>query len=423
MDKRVSGMLAGAVTPPPSKSQAHRLLICAALAEAPSKVACDTLNDDLYATMHSLNALGASIKYTDGAFDVVPVKRCKGGELPCGESGSTLRFLLPVAAALGADATLTGKGKLPQRPMQPLCEALTAHGVEIIEHAVDAHLPLTCKGRLAGGDYSLAGDISSQYFTGLLFALPLLSQPSSLNIIGELTSASYVGMTLDALRLSGITVEQREGGFYIPAPQKYNVPAGLRVEGDWSAAAFWLVAGVIGRNPVTVCGMNADSLQGDRYIVEHLRRMGADIRFTDEGIVACPSQLCGAELDCVDTPDLVPILSVAAAAAQGTTLFTHVGRLRYKESDRLAAMQTLLRSFGIFSEIGEDTFAVTGGEAVATEPVDSFGDHRIAMSAAILSTIARGETIINGAECVAKSYPLFFDDFSALGGKVGNSTD
>lgn len=422
MDKKVSGILAGSVTSPPSKSQAHRLLICAALGTTHSTVACDSLNDDLRATMDSLNALGASIAYADGAFDVVPVACCKGGELPCGESGSTLRFLLPIAAALGADATLTGKGKLPQRPMQPLCEALTAHGVEIIEHCNDAHLPLTCKGQLTGGDYSLSGDISSQYFTGLLFALPLLSSPSNLNIIGELTSASYVGMTLDALRMAGITIEQREGGFYIPAPQKYNVPANLRVEGDWSAAAFWLVAGVIGHNPVTVCGMNADSLQGDRYIIEHLRRMGADIRFVGDKIIAYPSQLHGAELDCVDTPDLVPILSVAAAAAQGTTLFTHVGRLRYKESDRLAAMQTLLQSFGIYSEIGEDTYTVTGGEAVATKPVDSFGDHRIAMSAAILSTIARGETTINGAECVAKSYPLFFEDFASLGGRVDNIT-
>lgn len=418
MNKKVSGTLAGAVTPPPSKSQAHRMLICAALGTTPAKVACDTLNDDLRATMDSLNALGASIAYSDGEFDVIPVSRRKGGELPCGESGSTLRFLLPIVAALGADATLTGKGKLPQRPMQPLCEALTTHGVEIAEHCNDAHLPLTCKGQLTGGDYSMPGDISSQYFTGLLFALPLLSSPSNINIIGELTSASYVGMTLDALRLSGITIEQHREGFYIPAPQKYNVPARLQVEGDWSAAAFWLVAGVIGRNPVTICGMNADSLQGDRYIVEHLRRMGGDIRLNGEEITAYPSQLHGAELDCVDTPDLVPILSVAAAAAKGTTLFTHVGRLRYKESDRLAAMQTLLQAFGIYSETGEDTFSVTGGEAVATEAVDSFGDHRIAMSAAVLSTIAQGETIIKGAECVAKSYPLFFEDFAALGGKA-----
>jgi 3-phosphoshikimate 1-carboxyvinyltransferase len=368
--------------------------------------------------MESLNALGASISYADGVFDVQPVVCRKGGELPCGESGSTLRFLLPIAAALGSESTLTGKGKLPLRPMEQLTTALSQHGVEIVEHCADAHLPLTCKGRLMGGEYTLPGDISSQYFTGLLFALPLLSAPSRLNISGELTSASYVGMTLDALRQSGITIETLDNGFDVPAPQQYNTPLQVRVEGDWSAAAFWLVAGVAGKQPVTICGMNVDSLQGDRRIVNHLRKMGADICFTEDAIVAYPSQLHGAELDCVDTPDLVPILSVAAAAAEGTTLFTHVGRLRYKESDRLAAMKSLLEAFGISSAIGEDTYSVTGGQAFAKCPVDSFGDHRIAMSAAIMAAVAECEVTIKGAECVAKSYPLFYEDFMALGGSV-----
>ena len=418
MDKRLTGTLSGSVTPPPSKSQAHRLLICAALSNHPSKVCCDALNDDLCATMESLNALGASISYADGAFDVQPVACRKGGELPCGESGSTLRFLLPIAAALGSESTLTGKGKLPLRPMEQLTTALVQHGVEIVEHRDDAHLPLTCKGQLTGGEYTLPGDISSQYFTGLLFALPLLSAPSRLNISGELTSASYVGMTLDALRQSGITIETLDNGFNIPAPQQYNTPQQLRVEGDWSAAAFWLVAGVTGKHPVTICGMNVDSLQGDRRIVDHLRKMGADIQFTGDAIVAYPSQLRGAELDCVDTPDLVPILSVAAAAAEGTTLFTHVGRLRYKESDRLAAMKSLLEAFGISSVVGEDTYSVAGGKACAKWPVDSFGDHRIAMSAAIMAAVAGCEVTIKGAECVAKSYPLFYEDFKTLGGSV-----
>lgn len=420
MNKIVTGILSGKVTPPPSKSQAHRLLICAALSDTHSTIECDSLNDDLCATMESLNALGAEITYNEGAFDVKPVEQRKGGELPCGESGSTLRFLLPVAAALGSDATLTGKGKLPYRPMEPLCEAITRHGVELISHSNEAHLPLTCKGKLKGGEYTLAGNISSQYFTGLLFALPLLDEDSDINITGELTSASYVGMTLDALHIAGVNIEKSENGFHIPAPQKYHTPSPLRVEGDWSAAAFWLVAGVVGSNPITICGMNADSLQGDRYIVEHLRKMGADIRFTDEGITAMPSTLHGTELDCVDTPDLVPILSIAATAAEGKTTFTRVGRLRYKESDRLAAMKALLEAFGINSEIGEDTYIVTGGKPVAQRSIDSFGDHRIAMSAAILATIANGATTIIGAECVAKSYPLFFEDFTALGGKAEN---
>lgn len=418
MDKRLTGILSGSVTPPPSKSQAHRLLICAALSHTPSTVYCDTLNDDLCATMESLNALGAAITYDNGAFDVQPVACNKGGVLPCGESGSTLRFLLPVVAALGSESTLTGKGKLPLRPMEQLTDALKQHGVEIEEHCSDAHLPLTCKGRLTGGEYRLPGNISSQYFTGLLFALPLLDTTSRIIVEGELTSASYVGMTLDALAQSGIRIEKLEDGFRVPAPQKYEISSPLHVEGDWSAAAFWLVAGVIGKQPITICGMNARSLQGDRHIVEHLRKMGADIRITDEAIVAYPSRLHSAELDCVDTPDLVPILSVAASAAEGTTLFTHVGRLRYKESDRLAAMKSLLASFGVASEIGEDTFAVTGGEAVAVQPIDSYGDHRIAMSAAVMAIRSQSAVTITGAECVAKSYPAFYSHFTALGGDV-----
>lgn len=418
MDRRLNGTLTGAVTPPPSKSQAHRLLICAALGMRHSRVCCDCLNDDLRATMLSLNALGANISYSDGAFDVHPVTCRNGGELQCGESGSTLRFLLPVAAALGANATFLGKGKLPHRPLGPLCDVLTRHGMTFKPCNEDAYLPLACEGQLTSGEYSLKGDISSQYFTGLLFALPLLDSSSDIRIIGDLTSASYVGMTLDALRLSGITIETRKDGFHVPAPQQYSVPEELRVEGDWSAAAFWLVAGVIGKEPVTVCGMNKASLQGDRHIIEHLRRMGADIRFVGEDIVAFPSRLQGTVLDCIDTPDLVPVLSVAAAAAQGETLFTHVGRLRYKECDRLEAMRVLLEAFGVSSEIGEDTYSVVGGRAVATRPIDSFGDHRIAMSAAIMSTVAEGETVIKGAECVAKSYPSFFEDFAALGGKI-----
>ena len=418
MDIRIKGKLKGSVTPPPSKSQAHRLLICAALGKSTVRIFCDSLNDDLCATMESLNAIGAEITYSDGAFEVLPVKTRRGGTMPCGESGSTLRFLLPVAAALGADATLTGKGKLPMRPMDTLFYALTEHGIALTELRPDAHLPLVCKGKLTPGEYSLPGDISSQYFTGLLFALPLLQSPSNINIIGELTSASYVGMTLDALRRSSIEIEEPDGGFSVPAPQEYRLSSPVRVEGDWSAAAFWLVAGVIGNEALTISGMNAASLQGDRRIIDHLRKMGADISITDEAVIASPSQLHCAELDCTDTPDLVPILGIAAAAAEGETLFTHVGRLRYKESDRLEAMRTLLASFGIFSEIGEDSYMVRGGKAVVQSPIDSFGDHRIAMSAAIMSTIAEGETIINNAECVAKSYPLFYEDFKALGGEA-----
>lgn len=418
MDVRLNGILQGAVTPPPSKSQAHRLLICAALATEPCTIVCSALNEDIVATMNCLNALGADIKYNNGIFTVSPVKLQKGATLNCGESGSTLRFLLSVSAALGADATFVGAGKLPHRPNGALCDALEQHGIEFKRHTPDAELPLTCRGALSAGDYLLPGNISSQYLTGLLFALPLLEHSSTIEITNGLTSASYVDMTLDAVRRAGITIVGKGNFYEIEGRQQYRLPQETVVEGDWSAAAFWLVAGVIGKYPVTVQGVRYDSLQGDRRIVDHLRKMGAFIEIADDRVVAFPSQLFGTDLDCMDTPDLVPILSVAAAAASGSTEFYNVGRLRYKESDRLAAMQKTLTALGIASSVGEETFTIYGGAPKVQAPVESFGDHRIAMSAAILSTIAEGETTILGAECVAKSYPSFYEHFKMLGGNV-----
>lgn len=393
------------------------MLICAALSAEPCSIVCSGVNDDIMATMRCLNALGAGISYSSGVFDVKPLSVVKGGTLDCGESGSTLRFLMSVAAVLGADATFTGTGKLPQRPMGALTELLASHGVAIAR-ASENELPVTCSGTLQGGRFAIPGNLSSQYLTGLLFALPLAAEDSEVEVIGGQTSASYIEMTLEALQVAGINIECTGNVYRIKGRQQYRMPQRVVVEGDWSSAAFWVVAGVIGKDPITVCGMNNSSLQGDSAIVEHLRSMGAFIEVSGERVVAMPSHLFGTELDCADTPDLVPILSVAAAVAQGTTVFTNVGRLRFKESDRLAAMKSVLASFGIGVAVGEDTLTVYGGEPSLQGSVESFGDHRIAMSAAILSTIAGGAVAINGSNCVAKSYPTFFEDFAALGGVV-----
>lgn len=420
MKLRLKGNLSGNVMPPPSKSQAHRFLICAALGGSPCSVECDALNDDIKATVNSLNALGAEIEYNENLFSVVPVKVKRNSVLDCGESGSTLRFLISVAAALGADAIFVGSGNLPYRPNGALCDALGSHGMEFERLKSDAELPLSCRGKLQGGNFMLPGNISSQYLTGLLMALPVIEQDSVVEIEGQLASASYVEMTLDAIRTAGVCIQKKENSYHIKGNQKYVLPPNIRVEGDWSSAAFWVVAGVIGKNPIKISGMNGCSLQGDRRIIDHLRKMGAFIEVTESAIVAMPSQLFGAELDCTDTPDLVPILSVAAAVARGETHFANVGRLRYKECDRLAAMKSVLAAFGINSSVGEDTFTVYGGNVVAADNVETFGDHRIAMSAAVLATLPEEASTICGAECVAKSYPRFFDDFSALGGCVEN---
>lgn len=415
--KKVHGTLHGSVTPPPSKSQAHRLLICAALGKKACRIVCSSVNDDILATMRCLNALGAEITFSSGVFDVKPINTIKGGTLNCGESGSTLRFLISVAAVLGADATFTGAGKLPQRPMSDLTNVLAEHGIEFKRHSPD-ELPLTCSGTLRGGRFVLPGNISSQYLTGLLFALPLANEDSTVEITGELTSASYIAMTIDALQTAGIAVERHGNIFRVKGNQEYNMPQQVVVEGDWSSAAFWVVAGVVGKHPVTICGINCSSLQGDSAIIDHLRAMGAFITAEEGKVVATPSHLFGTELDCMDTPDLVPVLSVAAAVAQGTTTFLNVGRLRFKESDRLAAIKSMLGSAGIAAVVGEETLTVHGGEPEALRAVDSFGDHRIAMSAAVMSSVSQGETTITGTSCVAKSYPTFFDDFAMLGGQT-----
>ena len=277
MERRVHGILHGEVAPPPSKSQAHRLLICAALGTEPCSIVCRDVNDDIMATMHCLNALGAEITFSSGLFEVRPIKNVvKGSTLDCGESGSTLRFLMSVAAVLGADATFVGAGKLPQRPMGALTDVLEAHGMAFVRHTAD-ELPVTCNGVLQGGRFTLPGNISSQYLTGLLFALPLASADSEIAVTGDLTSASYIDMTIDALRIAGISVGREGNIFRIKGNRHYCMPRRVMVEGDWSSAAFWLVAGVVGKRPLEVRGVDINSLQGDSAIIGHLRKMGAFI--------------------------------------------------------------------------------------------------------------------------------------------------
>ena len=402
---------------PPSKSVAHRLLICAALSDAPCTIVCQSVNRDMEATAACLNALGADITYADGKFSVTPITKVqKGATLDCGESGSTLRFLLPVAAALGADATFTGQGRLPERPLSPLYEEMTAHGVKM---SPNGHMPLKCEGNLPAGLYTIDGGVSSQFISGLLMALPLTGIQSKIVITGKQESASYIGLTLNALKQFGIEIQTTTDGFVIPGGQEFTTPAcQVAVEGDWSAAAFWITAGVAGSKPVTCTGLDYEhSAQGDRRIVDVLRRMGADIVTAGNTITARPSNLTAAQIDCADIPDLVPILAVAASSAQGTTIFDNIRRLRIKESDRVQSILQLLGMAGIYAFASDNTLTVTGGPA-RNASYDPSGDHRMAMAAAVLASAKNVKITISDAECTAKSYPAFFDDFNALGGIV-----
>ncbi len=396
--------LGGIVTAPPSKSHVHRLLIAAALCEAGQMtgVHCPAENEDISATVRCLSALDTDIAWENGWFRVTrdsPLFRFHADwPLDCGESGSTLRFLLPLCAQKPHDAahpvTLTGSGRLPSRPNGPLLTALRAHGAQI--HG--DFLPLTVDGGLFSGDFTLPGAVSSQYFTGLLFALPLLSGDSTLRYTSPLESMPYVALTLSVLRQFGIRIEEMENGWRVPGNQKYTSPGAAEAEGDWSAAAFWLGADVLG-SEVTVDGLNPASCQGDKAIQALLARIGGAI-------------------DVTDTPDLMPIVSAVAAAMPGKeTVITGGARLRLKESDRIAAMAETIRALGGSAEETPDGLVIHGTN-LRGGAVDGRRDHRIVMSAAIAATACQGPVSIRGAEAVNKSYPNFWRDFEALGGII-----
>ena len=394
------GRLAGKVTVPGSKSMAHRGMIAAALADGPSRIQNATPSGDIEATVRCLTALGAEIRREGEDLEVFPLARRWRDQvvLPCGESGSTLRFLLPVAAALGAPARFTGEGRLPERPLGPLEEALSRGGA----HLSGTRLPIEAAGRLQPGEYRLPGNISSQYITGLLLALPLLEGESTIRLTTPLESAGYVRMTLQVLSQFGIQVFPEEGGWRIPGNQTYCA-VDFKVEGDYSAAAFFLTANAIG-SQVECLGLREDSTQGDRAILHHLET----IQSLGGGRV---------EIDLSQCPDLAPALAVAAAYGNGKTVFTHAGRLRLKESDRLAALSAVLTQMGAETEEGPETLTIQGKPALnGGVTIEPFGDHRIAMAAAVAALGAKSPITIQNAQCVGKSYPQFFHHMKLLGG-------
>lgn len=398
--------LRGCVRAVASKSCAHRLLILAALADAPCQVKIEALSEDIRATARCLQALGAQIESIPDGYQVSPIgwSQPRRAELDCGESGSTLRFLLPLAARLpqGSVACFRGGGRLPERPNTALTEAMRLHGA-----AVSAdYLPIEVSGPLKSGEYVLPGNVSSQFVTGLLMTLPALEGDSSIRFTTPVESAGYIDMTISALNAFHVRVAQRSDGYDIPGGQIFHSPGVAYAEGDWSNAAFFLAARALG-SEVRVDGLNGDSVQGDRAIAEILRRMSAP-----------DGSLTAQRVDASGIPDLVPILAVVATQAAGVTEFVHAGRLRIKECDRLNAMRVCLNALGGEVEEKEDGLLVRGGRPLSGGEVDSFGDHRIVMSMAIAATVASGPVVIRRAEAVSKSYPTFFEDFQALGGRV-----
>lgn len=412
--------LCGSIPAISSKSDAHRLLIAAALSDRETEILCNVLSEDIRATARCLAALGAKVAFSENRMRVHPIPRTENAEgapvtLDCGESGSTLRFLLPVVSALGKNGVFTGGGRLPQRPITELREAMEAHGVHFSEKGA---FPIHTSGALKAGEYTLRGDVSSQYVTGLLFALPLLSDDSTLRLLPPVESKPYIEMTMATLRRFRIRIFFTGEEFWIPGGQTYKSPGTVSVEGDWSNAAFFLTAGALGA-PVTVTGLNPDSPQGDKAILEILRRMGAAVETAGESATVSPGALHGIAQDMADIPDLAPIFSVAAAAARtGETAIQNAARLRLKESDRLAAIHRMLGSLGVSCTETADGLLIPGGQSISGGETSGFGDHRMVMAAAIASILAETPVTIDGAEAVEKSYPHFFEDFKRLGGMV-----
>jgi len=400
------GKLSGTVEAIASKSCAHRLLICAALADAPCVVEVSKTSEDIKATVRCLSALGARIERIPEGYRVEPIDRTQTREavLDCGESASTMRFLLPVSAILGRGSRIRfeGSARLAERPNTPLVHAMRLHGVKVS----DDHLPITVERNIEDGMYMLPGNVSSQFITGLMFVLPLLGRRSFIRFSTDVESGSYIALTIDALRLFGVTVKKVLGGYEIPGDQIYHSPGRVCAEGDWSNAAFWMAARALGSD-VSVTNLNMKSVQGDRAamrVLDSMRSVDGSLRAT--------------RVDASDIPDLVPVLAVVATQAKGETVFYNAGRLRIKECDRLAAMCDCLSKLGADIEETADGLIVRGGRMLHGAQVESFNDHRIAMSMAIAATVAEGEIVIRQAEAVAKSYPDFYEDYKMLGGCV-----
>ena len=409
--------LSGKVKAIPSKSQAHRALICAALADKPTRIECDGGSKDITATAACLSALGASIDRGQGCYNVQPLKPDEkdGSSLPCGESGSTFRFLLPVAGALGRKASFVLEGRLPERPLSPLFEELVCHKQSLSQQGSN---PFCAEGQLMPGIYNLDAGVSSQFISGLLFALPLLGGDSELRLKGKMESFPYVELTMSMLKKFGIRIEFKNMVFSIPGNQKYISPGAVFIECDWSNAAFWLTAGALCKTSITCEGLDLQSAQGDRAITDILERFGAQVKKSGSSVTVSGGKLRGIETDAGNIPDLVPVLTAAAAAAEGTTVIRNAGRLRAKESDRLAAISSVLNELGADVRVTEDGLIINGGASLKGGQVSSWGDHRIAMTAAIAASLCANPVTITGAEAVNKSYPGFFDDLRLLGGSA-----
>ena len=392
-----------------SKSEAHRKLICSLLGFEKTAIDCKNKSEDIKATIDCMKALGAEVLQSENRIFIDSEKRLNDKVvLNCRESGSTLRFFIPIVCALGLNATFIGEGRLPERTNVVLIEVLSKHGCEFDK---PDGLPLSVKGKLTSGIYEIPGDISSQYISGLLFALPMLDGDSLIKISGKTESAPYIELTIEALSEFGIQVDfdKAKNEIKVFGNQKYKSPENVNVNGDWSNGAFWLCLSEFNGNEITVGNLKNDSSQGDRAVVEIIKK----IKNAPQGEVVT--------IDCRQIPDLVPVLSVFACSRIGETVFIGCERLKIKESDRIKTTVDMINNLGGSAEETADGIKINGNGRLIGGPVCCFNDHRIAMSSAVASSLCDGDVVIQGAECVKKSYPNFFEEFERLGGQIERS--
>lgn len=417
MTVTVSGRtLSGQATAPASKSVLHRLLICAAFGDKPTVLERCSLSQDIAATAACLRALGADIAVDGKTMTVQPMQTAPTDALlDCGESGSTLRFLLPIAAALGG-ARFTGRGRLAQRPLSPLYELLRDNGCTL---SAQGAFPLTVSGKLTGTRFCIDGGVSSQFISGLLLAAPLLGGACDICVTGTVESRPYIDLTVAAMRRFGVEVKEDRQVFTVPAGSHYRSPERIAAEGDWSNGAFWLVAGALTNDGLTVAGLDSHSLQGDRAVAALLCEAGATVEETDGGLRVSGKALNRPlRVDAAQIPDLVPILAVLAAAIPGRSVIGNARRLRLKESDRLCSVHAMLTALGGRVTMEEESLTIHGTGRLVGGTVDACNDHRIAMAAAVAACLCEQPVVIDGAEAVRKSYPGFFKEFAERGMRV-----
>ena len=417
--------LNGKIEIPPSKSYSHRAVIAAALAESEKKSMIDNLkfSVDITTTTDIMENWGAKIKRFESALEivgndgrVVP----KDKYVQCNESGSTIRFLIPVGITSKNELIFDGKGKLVDRPLDSYYKIFEGQGLKY--ETTGGKLPLTVNGKLKAGNYEIDGNISSQFITGLLYALPLLDGDSKLTINKNLESKGYIDLTLEILQLAGIEIKNNDyKSFEIKGNQSYK-PFNYTVEGDYSQVAFWIVAGIISANrdnEVKCLHVNKNSLQGDKEIIEIVTRMGANLEIFDDYVIVKPSKIKGTVIDISQCPDIAPILTVLAALSEGETRIINGERLRIKESDRITSIKTELNKLGANVAEEGDSLIIQGVEGfTGGVTVSAWNDHRIAMSLAVASSRCEKEIVLEEAESVRKSYPHFWDDFVKMGGEI-----